>query len=75
MGGEEIVAYVCVPCAEAYDLLTVRWCTTAACEICGPVHGDWGIKNLIWAPDIRRHFGSPDVGHDVILDIQGSRPE
>jgi hypothetical protein len=56
------MAYVCAKCRHKYDGLDYNirkgrmYCCVSACEICGPLDGDWSRKLTIWASGVGRHL-------------------
>lgn len=51
--------YVCAECAKEHGLKESPGGATghAACEICGPLKGDWEVKlGVVWTADITRLY-------------------
>jgi hypothetical protein len=54
------MAYVCERCIEQYELTPSAFTCIGACEIHGPVKGQWGKTHVVWTAEIKRFLVSPD---------------
>ena len=48
--------YVCEKCFLKYGLEGGLFACRAACEICGPIHGDWEPGIVMWTTFIDRQI-------------------